>query len=291
MPAARCLAGHLKGYLPWIRACAQDCSYLGPELGRCDPGERYPGLWEVPLWNLQEGDTVYGFSGTRRIVWLLPPHMRPCGEAWPRPLLPRRPPPRAPPAGYGDTRFEGTPAVANMSDLFIRQLDARLQGGRTPLQISTFYEWLSVEPPPGCATPDDPRCFNYVRLCCRRDCLAALLTHRASAWLRAQGLQPSLPTCSRALPPARRSATSRRGARPWLTWSTMPSPAGPRSGECTGAMDAGDGRMPTARASLPSFCSMTRRSRFQTEHGLPAQFRHVLGPRSLDARPGAAGPV
>lgn len=41
----------------------QDCGYLGPTIGKCSPGERYAGLWEVPLWTLQVGSTNYGLSG------------------------------------------------------------------------------------------------------------------------------------------------------------------------------------------------------------------------------------
>ena len=40
----------------------QDCGFFGPEIGKCTPEERYPGLWEVPLQQLQENDTLFGAS-------------------------------------------------------------------------------------------------------------------------------------------------------------------------------------------------------------------------------------
>lgn len=42
---------------------SQACNFLGDEVGKCGEGERHAGLWEVPLWAIQDGDTNYGFSG------------------------------------------------------------------------------------------------------------------------------------------------------------------------------------------------------------------------------------
>eukprot|EP00887_Chlorella_sp_A99_P001512 scaffold8.g1512.t1 len=39
------------------RGIAQDCNYTGVDVGYCLPSERYPGIWEVPMWNLYaDGD-------------------------------------------------------------------------------------------------------------------------------------------------------------------------------------------------------------------------------------------
>ncbi|PRW60034.1 hypothetical protein C2E21_1569 [Chlorella sorokiniana] len=105
----------------------QDCGYLGPTIGKCSAGERYAGLWEVPLWTLQVGGTNYGLSD------------------------------------YGNTETEGIPPVDDMAQLLKDALDQRLQGGRSPLQLSTFYEWLGAKPPSDCATDADPYCFQYKR--------------------------------------------------------------------------------------------------------------------------------
>ena len=43
----------------------QECNFLGDAVGSCSPGERRPGLWEVPLWQAQEGDVLYGVSSER----------------------------------------------------------------------------------------------------------------------------------------------------------------------------------------------------------------------------------
>ena len=134
---------------PACRPLPQDCGYLGPAIGKCSPGEAYKGLWEVPLYTLQAGGTTYGISGEAgrqlsegegqecerdgegeesrrgaeaamcpsRAVTLFPP----C-------LCPLRP-------DYGNTENEGTPAVADMAQLFRDALDERLAGGRAPLQV------------------------------------------------------------------------------------------------------------------------------------------------------------
>ncbi|KAL4423899.1 hypothetical protein ABPG75_001200 [Micractinium tetrahymenae] len=102
----------------------QECNFLGDTLGHCDAKENYKGLWEVPLYQLQDGETMYGFSD------------------------------------YGDTNA-GLLAVSDMYALFKSQLDQRLSGGRTPLQLSTFYEWLSDKPAQGPA--DDPQCLYCYR--------------------------------------------------------------------------------------------------------------------------------
>lgn len=36
---------------------------MGDDVGSCKAGENYSGLWEVPLYQAQEGDTMYGVSG------------------------------------------------------------------------------------------------------------------------------------------------------------------------------------------------------------------------------------
>ncbi|KAL4431616.1 hypothetical protein ABPG77_001458 [Micractinium sp. CCAP 211/92] len=105
----------------------QDCQFMGVDVGKCNPGEKHPGLWEVPLYQLQDGDTLYGVSN------------------------------------YGDTEL-GLPAIPDLFELLKGQLDGRIAGGRGPFQISTFYEWLSVKPDKAaCATEEDPFCFNVVR--------------------------------------------------------------------------------------------------------------------------------
>ena len=40
----------------------QECGFFGPDIGKCSPAERYPGLWEVPLQMLQINQTLYGAS-------------------------------------------------------------------------------------------------------------------------------------------------------------------------------------------------------------------------------------
>ncbi|KAL4434794.1 hypothetical protein ABPG77_005321 [Micractinium sp. CCAP 211/92] len=102
----------------------QECDFLGPNIGKCDATENYKGLWEVPLYELQDGNTLYGFSD------------------------------------FGDTEA-GLPPMPDMFSLFKSQLDQHVAGGRTPLQISTFYEWLSVKPDHG--PPDDPQCLYCYR--------------------------------------------------------------------------------------------------------------------------------
>lgn len=42
---------------------AQECNFWGDEVGKCTAAEKYPGLWEVPLYFLQDGDKLYGGSG------------------------------------------------------------------------------------------------------------------------------------------------------------------------------------------------------------------------------------
>jgi hypothetical protein len=81
----------------------QDCGYLGPTIGKCSAGERYAGLWEVPLWTLQVGGTNYGLSD------------------------------------YGNTETEGIPPVDDMAQLLKDALDQRLQGGRSPLQVGSAW--------------------------------------------------------------------------------------------------------------------------------------------------------
>ncbi|KAL4458965.1 hypothetical protein ABPG75_013830 [Micractinium tetrahymenae] len=105
----------------------QGCQFMGVEVGKCRPGEKHPGLWEVPLYQLQEGDTLYGVSD------------------------------------YGDTEA-GLPPIPDLFELLKGQLDKRIAGGRGPFQISTFYEWLSVKPDKAaCATEEDSYCFQVVR--------------------------------------------------------------------------------------------------------------------------------
>ncbi len=33
---------------------------MGPDIGKCSPGENYHGLWEVPLYQAQLKGEVYG---------------------------------------------------------------------------------------------------------------------------------------------------------------------------------------------------------------------------------------
>ena len=42
---------------PRRRRRAQDCSWIGPPYQVCTDTERYPGLWEVPMWDLQANPT------------------------------------------------------------------------------------------------------------------------------------------------------------------------------------------------------------------------------------------
>lgn len=44
----------------------QECNFLGDAIGRCNANEKYPGLWEVPLWQLQDNDVLYGVSSELR---------------------------------------------------------------------------------------------------------------------------------------------------------------------------------------------------------------------------------
>ena len=36
--------------------CPQECGFMGPDVGKCQAGEKYPGLWEVPLYQAQTPD-------------------------------------------------------------------------------------------------------------------------------------------------------------------------------------------------------------------------------------------
>jgi len=72
-----CCASCLQALSP-TRLCSpapdhpQECNFLGDTIGRCEASERYPGVWEVPLWELQEGDTLYGVSSELgRVQYLL----------------------------------------------------------------------------------------------------------------------------------------------------------------------------------------------------------------------------
>lgn len=47
---------------------------MGDDVGKCEAGENYSGLWEVPLYQAQQGDTMYGVSGE--------PGRGPAGGAW-----------------------------------------------------------------------------------------------------------------------------------------------------------------------------------------------------------------
>lgn len=40
----------------------QECGFMGPEIGKCAPGEKHPGLWEVPLYQLQKGEELFGVA-------------------------------------------------------------------------------------------------------------------------------------------------------------------------------------------------------------------------------------
>lgn len=165
-------------------ASTQDCGFLGPEVGKCSADERYPGLWEVPLWAIQEADTNYGFSGgvggdggvraaTGQYSFVLssvlfaslgqlrclPPFLRgrpgaPALGSAPAPPCPHR-------TGINNPKLEGAPLTDDLAGLLKRQLDARLAGNRAPLQISTFYEWLG-DKPKNCATDADPNCFQVM---------------------------------------------------------------------------------------------------------------------------------
>lgn len=95
----------------------QECNFMGDDVGSCKAGENYSGLWEVPLYQAQEGDTMYGVSG------------------------------------YGITTA-GLPAIDDMEQFLKDQLDSRLANGRSPMQISLFYEWLAEK------EPIDPACDN-----------------------------------------------------------------------------------------------------------------------------------
>ncbi len=37
-------------------ADAQDCAWVGDNSGVCTATEKYPGMWELPLWNLPDED-------------------------------------------------------------------------------------------------------------------------------------------------------------------------------------------------------------------------------------------
>lgn len=103
----------------------QECDFFGPEVGKCNSSESYKGLWEVPLYQWQDGDTMLGVSG------------------------------------YGDTRIPGMPAIPDMLVMLKQQLKNRLYAGRTPFTINTFYEWMTNKPetPPA----DDPNCLRCLR--------------------------------------------------------------------------------------------------------------------------------
>ena len=82
----------------------QDCGFMGADLGQCVPGEAYAGLWELPLYQLQEGDLMYGVSSewmaTAWAAWAClgggggPPSAHPSPAA-PRRLVPDDLPPFA----------------------------------------------------------------------------------------------------------------------------------------------------------------------------------------------------
>lgn len=102
---------------------------------------------QVPLYELQDGDTLYGVSGELQLGLAapVPAAHPPLGAAAQschtyQNHTPPYPPPMRLRADYGDTEA-GLPAVPDMFALFKSQLDQRLAGGRAPLQISTFYEW------------------------------------------------------------------------------------------------------------------------------------------------------
>lgn len=42
---------------------------------------------------------------------------------------------------YGNTELDGMPEIPDMEAMLKSQLDQRLEAGRTPLAINTFYEW------------------------------------------------------------------------------------------------------------------------------------------------------
>ncbi len=39
----------------------QECGFIG-NTSRCAEGEAHKGLWELPLYQLQEGELLYGVS-------------------------------------------------------------------------------------------------------------------------------------------------------------------------------------------------------------------------------------
>ena len=49
----------------------QECGFMGPEVGKCQGGEKYKGLWEVPLYQSQRGDEMMGVGSEWRGGWVL----------------------------------------------------------------------------------------------------------------------------------------------------------------------------------------------------------------------------
>lgn len=81
-----------------------------------------------------------GPCACQQLMWL-------CARGGPSaPGATWRSPPRAPPlsaAGYGITTA-GLPAIDDMEQFLKDQLDSRLANGRSPMQISLFYEWCAL---------------------------------------------------------------------------------------------------------------------------------------------------
>lgn len=96
----------------------QECGFMGPTVGKCQEGEEHEGLWEVPLYQAQEGETMYGVGS------------------------------------LGDTEA-GLPAISDMTQFLKDQLDGHLKNGRTPMQLSMHYGWLTNR-----EDKVDPSCSN-----------------------------------------------------------------------------------------------------------------------------------